>query len=260
MKKILVTGYKGFIGQNLVRRLSSNYDLRLYEWGEAFPELNGLDWVIHLGAISSTTERNVEKVMTQNYDFSVDLFEKCISKNINIQYSSSASVYGSSGNFKEDGEVDPRSPYAWSKYLIDRWVKNNTPSNVVIQGFRYFNVHGPYEEHKGAQASPFHKFRKQFEETGKIEIFSGSEQFRRDFVHVNLVARTHETFLSVPESGIWNVGTGKTLSFLEVAKSISENVVEIGFPENLKSQYQTYTCSDNSKIESTLKKYNLKLE
>lgn len=259
MKKILITGYKGFIGQNLVKELSLSYILGVYEWGEKFPDLDYYDWVIHLGAISSTTEKDVEKVMSQNYDFSIELFEKCIAKKINIQYSSSASVYGNSGSFKETGKVDPKSPYAWSKYFIDRWVEKNIPSTSLIQGFRYFNVYGPHEDHKQQQASPFHKFRKQFERTGTIEVFKGSDQFKRDFVPVSKVTEVHRAFLSVPESGIWNIGTGKAISFLEVAKSISENIVEIDFPENIRSQYQSYTCSDNSKIISTAAKYNIKL-
>lgn len=255
MKRILITGYKGFIGQNLVKSLNSNHILSFYEWGESFPKLDNLDWIIHLGAISSTTETDVEKIMSQNYDFSIEIFEKCISKNVNIQYSSSASVYGSSGNFKECGPVDPRSPYAWSKYLIDRWAMNNIPSNSVIQGFRYFNVYGPHEEHKGQQASPYHKFRKQFDETGKIEVFNGSHSFKRDFIHVDNVVETHKKFINIPESGIWNVGTGKATSFLEIAESISKNIVNIEIPEAIKNQYQKYTCSDNSKLDSTLAKY-----
>jgi ADP-L-glycero-D-manno-heptose 6-epimerase len=170
--KILITGYRGFIGQNMVNSLQ-DHDLRFFEWGESIPRVSGLDWVVHLGAISATTERDVEKVMRQNYDFSCWLLQECQLHGVNFQYSSSASVYGTNQEFSEDSPTNPQSPYAWSKYLFDRYSKNYY-SESIVQGFRYFNVHGPYEEHKGNQSSPHHKFEQQARNTGVIKLFENS--------------------------------------------------------------------------------------
>ena len=255
--KILLTGYKGFIGSNMLKILrSENHEVTTFEWGEILPTVKNHDWVIHIGANSSTTERDIEKIMEQNYDFSVKLLNECISNNVNFQYSSSASVYGlRKSNFTEDAKVDPRNPYAWTKYLFERYASNTDHSNIVVQGFRYFNVYGPGEDNKKDMASPFHKFNKQFLETGKIKLFDNSHKYYRDFVPVDQVCKTHMDFFTVKESGIWNVGTGNPKSFLDVALSIAPiTAIEyITMPDILKDNYQEYTCADVTKINKTLK-------
>ena len=254
--KILITGYNGFIGQNMTNALKDKHELSFYEWGNEPPELEGLDWVIHLGALTSTTETNVDKVMRQNHDFSCVMLMACQLNGVNLQYSSSASVYGPTLNFNEDSPVSPQSPYAWSKYLFDRHVKINRFEKIIVQGFRYFNVYGPHEDHKGDQASPYHKFEKQAKETGVIKLFEGSENFKRDFVPVETVVDVHEKFLNVKESGVWNVGTGQARSFTEVANEIAEKynakIEYIPMPDNISKQYQSYTCADLTKLRTTL--------
>lgn len=256
--KILITGYKGFIGQNMVKALSPDHSLTFFEWGNPHPKINGLDWVIHLGAISSTTESDVEKVMKQNYDFSRWLIQQCRFWKVNLQYSSSASVYGLGKSFSEDSPPDPRSPYAWSKYLFDRYAFSESWTDIYVQGFRYFNVHGPHEDHKGNQSSPHHKFEQQAKTTGVIKLFENSDQYLRDFVPVETVVDVHKTFFKVKESGIWNVGTGRPSSFQSVAENIAKKynaVIEyIPMPDNVKNQYQTYTCADTTKLK---KYYNI---
>jgi ADP-L-glycero-D-manno-heptose 6-epimerase len=172
----------------------------------------------------------------------------CQVAGVNLQYSSSASVYGPTINFNEDAPVSPQSPYAWSKYLFDRHVKINRFDKIIVQGFRYFNVYGPHEDHKGDQASPYYKFEKQAKETGVIKLFEGSENFKRDFVPVETVVDVHEKFFNVKESGVWNIGTGKPKSFTEVANEIAEKynakIEYIPMPENIAKQYQAYTCAD----------------
>ena len=256
--RILVTGYKGFIGQNLVEALSNKADLSLYDIGEPLPLIEGHDWVIHLGAISSTTETDVEKVLTQNYEFTTWLINNCEAYNVNLQYSSSASVYGLNTNFAEDAPCNPLSPYAWSKYLFDRYVKKYN-WDITVQGFRYFNVYGPYEDHKGNQASPYYKFTKQAKETGVIKLFENSDKYLRDFVPVETVVDTHIKFLDVKESGVWNVGTGKAKSFQTVAEEIAAKynakLEYIAMPDNLKLQYQAYTQADVTKLNNTLAKW-----
>ena len=250
--KILITGYKGFIGHNMLEALKHEHDIILYHYGQPFPSLTGLDWVIHLGAISTTTETDVEKVLRQNYDFTCMLLVACQMEKVNLQYASSASVYGPTQEFTEDGPVFPQSPYAWSKYLFDRVSASQTYKDIVVQGFRYFNVYGDHEDHKGDQASPYTKFAKQAKEKGVIELFEGSENYLRDFIHVNEVVEIHKTFFNVKESGIWNVGTGKPRSFEAVAREVAEQydavIKYIPMPDNVKNQYQAYTRADVSKL------------
>ena len=252
--KILVTGHKGFIGSHMVRALK-DHEVTTFEWDNdtsTWPSVKGLDWVIHIGAISSTVEQDVNKILRQNYEFSVWLFENCKQHNVNLQYSSSASVYGLISTFREDAILNPCNHYATSKMMFEEYAKKYTHGNIV-QGFRYFNVYGPEgEERKGDQASPYAKFKKQAEETGRIKVFEGSEQFCRDFVHVSTIVDTHIKFLDINESGIWNVGTGKPTSFMDVAKSFNVPIDTIPMPDILKDSYQKYTCADLTKLNKTI--------
>ena len=251
--KILLTGHKGFIGSHMLRALQAHgHQVSVYEWGDILPSVMEQDWVIHMGAISATTERSVEKVMSQNYDFTVQLYEACHTFGVNFQYSSSASVYGLVSTFREDAELDPRTPYAWSKYLTERYIQQH-PMGATTQIFRYFNVYGPEgEEHKGSQASPYAQFKRQAETTGQIQVFEGSDKFLRDFVPVSRIVDTHLKFLTVKESGIWNVGTGQPRSFMDVAKEFDVPVTTIPMPEILQDSYQKYTCADMTKTQQTL--------
>jgi ADP-L-glycero-D-manno-heptose 6-epimerase len=136
--------------------------------------------------------------------------------------------------------------------LFERHVKNFYDSGIIIQGFRYFNVYGKYEDHKGDQASPFHKFSQQAKNEGKIKLFTNSENYHRDFVPVEQVVSMHEKFFSVKESGVWNIGTGKTQSFLEVAKKFNVPIEYIDMPKEIQKSYQRYTCASMEKTNLTL--------
>lgn len=251
--KILLTGHRGFIGSNMLQALNGmEHEVDTFEWADGpYPGVIDYDWVIHMGAISSTTERDVDRVFTQNYDFSVGLFDDCKRFGVNLQYSSSASVYGLVSTFNEDAPPDPCTPYAWSKYLFERHHTRHQGGNTV-QGFRYFNVYGPGEDHKGTQASPYHQFAKQAQETGRIRVFEGSENYLRDFVPVQDVVAMHLRFLTRPVSGIFNIGTGKTRSFRQVAEQFGVPIDEIPMPENLKNSYQMYTCADMTRTYQAL--------
>jgi len=251
---ILLTGYRGFIGKNLAKVLAP-HNLTLVEWDSAYPRLSGFDWVLHIGAISSTSETNVSKVLQQNLVFSIELFESCIAHKVNFQWASSASVYGQTQHFREDGPVQPQSLYARSKYLLEQYIlSRNAP--IIYQGFRYFNVFGDGEEHK-AQPSPYTLFKRQAQTLGCIKIFKGSEYIYRDFIPVSNVCKAHLQMLASSESGIWNIGSGMPRSFYEVARDIAEQykvpIVYIDMPENIQAQYQYYTCADTSKLNTTLK-------
>ena len=251
--KILLTGYKGFIGSHMFRALEAHgHHVSVYDWGEILPSVMEQDWVIHMGAISSTTERNIEKVMQQNVDFTQQLYQACHTFGVNFQYASSASVYGLVSTFREDAELDPRTPYAWSKYLTERYIQRH-PMGPRAQIFRYFNVYGPEgEEHKGSQASPYAQFKRQAKETGRIQVFEGSDRFLRDFVPVSKIVDTHLKFLAVKESGIWNVGTGQPRSFMAVAEEFGVPITTVPMPDILKDSYQKYTCADMTRYNTTV--------
>jgi ADP-L-glycero-D-manno-heptose 6-epimerase len=255
---ILLTGHKGFIGSHMLTALGgAGHNVSTYEWGDVLPSVIEQDWVIHIGAISSTTERDVDKVLRQNFDFSRQLYNACKTYGVNFQYASSASVYGLTSTFKEDAPVDPRTPYAWSKYLFERYVREH-PAGAVVQGFRYFNVYGPEgEEHKGDQASPYYKFTRQAKTNGIIKVFDNSSNYYRDFIQVSKVVDTHLKFLNITESGLWNLGTGNPKSFLEIACEIGKKypsvVEQIAMPDNLKDSYQKYTCADMNHLNNTLR-------
>lgn len=258
---ILITGYKGFIGQNMVNALKKKHKLTLFEWGEPLPDLKNYDWCIHLGACSSTTETDVDKVLSQNYDFTRYLLNICNDNGVNFQFASSASVYGLGTEFKETSKPSPQSPYAYSKYLVERYVQGFSDKwGITVQIFRYFNVYGPFEDHKGDQASPYHKFEKQAKETGIIKLFENSDRYLRDFVPVDRVVEVHEKMMEKNISGLWNLGTGRATSFSSVARMIADKynarVELIPMPPEVKKQYQEYTCADLTKLRGILNEEN----
>lgn len=254
--KLLITGTRGFIGQNFVlEAMRRDVDFITYDMSEGYLEpealpFEGVTHVIHLGAISSTTETNVKKVMDANLTWAIGLFEECVKRGIHFQWSSSASVYGKrekeGGPFKASDVCMPLNLYAHSKYLLEQYIIKRD-ANIVWQGFRYFNVYGPHEDHKGDQASPYTKFTKQARETGVINIFEGSENIYRDFIHVDRVIDVHFKRMARPISSIYNVGTGAPRTFLDVARDVAlitgARINTIEFPEHLKPHYQYYTCA-----------------
>lgn len=260
--KCVITGTNGFIAGHLLKLFNNpiKCDLNHTKYNPetllSLIDTMKIDCLFHLGAISSTTETDITKICKNNIYFSAQLLEKCISLNIPFVYSSSASVYGLGTNgFNENSITSPLNYYAISKDCFDRLVLNkikDNPKSKII-GLRYFNVYGPGELHKKDMASPVHKFLKSARETKKINIFEGSENFLRDFIDVRDVARITKESINYP-SGIYNVGTGKPRSFLDIAKIIKEitnsSITTVPFPEHLKGKYQSFTCSNNNKIKS----------
>ena len=253
---ILVTGNKGFIGH----AFAASHDCVGIDKDDPIPDLANFTRVVHLGALSSTTERDVEKVMHYNFDYSVRLYNLCQRHKIPFQYASSASVYGPlTKPAKESDGCKPQSPYAWSKFLFDYWVQSRLHS-APVQGFRYFNVYNDteldIESHK-KQPSPHTTFTQQAKETGVIKLFEGSDSFLRDFVPVSYVIDVHDALSKYPHSGLWNVGTGVPQSFAKIATQIAERykakIEEIPMPEHIKPQYQKYTCADTTRLNKVLK-------
>ena len=174
---------------------------------------------------------------------------------IPVKYASSASVYGN-----QVGIINPLNYYALSKVTVDYWVEDNLDKFPLIQGFRYFNVYGDGEGHKGNQASPVSKFTKEIKETGKLKLFEGSQDFLRDFVCVDDIVNL--VLDNGKKSGIYDLGTSAPVSFQFVAecciKKYGGDIEYIPFPDHLKGKYQDYTCAKKlwgDYIFTTIPKY-----
>jgi len=241
---ILITGYKGFIGSNLVKRFKPE-DLILVGYEDCFSSLFLTDWakvekIYHIGGISDTTCTDFDLLHEYNVNYTMELFNRAKIYNIPIVYASSASVYGNSYTYA----YNPLNHYSISKANIDIWVESNYKDFNNIVGVRFFNVYGEGEDHKGKQASPVHQFTKQALENKSIKVFKDSENCIRDFVWVEDVI---DCMLINKPSGIYDIGTSNPVSFKYVADLIADKynstVEEIEFPEKLKRKYQFYTCA-----------------
>jgi len=237
----IVTGYMGFIASHICDRISDIFAVEqndCFEFLQNFKDWSKVKFIYHLGAISDTTCTDVAKIYKYNIDFSLQLFEKAIEYQIPIRYASSASVYGNTY-----GSINPLNHYAMSKASIDLWVEENMNRFKHIQGLRFFNVYGDGEEHKGNQASPVSKFRKEIKERGTISIFEDSESYYRDFICVeDVVDIMIDNKLT---SGIYDLGSSNSVSFYDIANCIRQKyggtIKIIPFPNHLVGKYQTST-------------------
>lgn len=251
---IILTGSSGFIGKNFLKYLSDTVipveKEDCYRFLRTFDEWDKVNLILHQGAISSTTEKNIQTLNHYNVAFTQQLFDYAIKYKIPVKYASSASVYGNT-----QGQINPLNYYAITKLQIDYFVHDNLDQFSFIQGFRYFNVYGEGEGHKGDQASPISKFTKQIRETGKLKLFEGSEAFLRDFVCVDDVVNL--VLNNSAGSGIYDLGTGKPVSFQNVAELVAKKeggtIEYIPFPEHLVGKYQTYTCANMEGVEYDFK-------
>ena len=259
--KILITGYKGFIGRNMMDwcHAEEGWQVDGWDWDpKGKPNVIEYDWVIHLGAIADMSANDIDAVMIQNYEFSQWLFNECNRHGVHLQYASSSSVYGDTKDFSEYAPCKPDNPYAWSKYLFDRWVFQQE-QHVMVHGFRYFNVYGKYMHLRGKRANVIHKWREQARKEGKITVWDCAETVKRDWTWVGDVCRLHIDFIkTVNGSGIWNVGSGLSHSFLDIAEEIAEqeNVsieLEPVSPEYAKSM-RWKTQANLTKLKETIGK------
>ena len=164
-------------------------------------------------------------MLRNNYRYSVALLDWCQNNDVPFLYASSAAVYGGSSVFREERELErPLNVYGYSKFLFDQHVRRMLPDRTAqIAGFRYFNVYGPREQHKGRMASVVWQFRNQYASDGHVRLFDGSGGYgageqRRDFVFVDDVVKVNLDFLDHPErNGIFNLGSGRATTFNAVA-------------------------------------------
>jgi ADP-L-glycero-D-manno-heptose 6-epimerase len=220
-------------------------------------------------------ETDGKYMMENNYRYSLVLLDWCQEQDIPFLYASSASVYGGGQVFKEERSHEgPLNVYGYSKFLFDQIVRRRLPeASAPITGFRYFNVYGPREQHKGRMASvAFHHFN-QYQAEGKVKLFEGyggygNGEQSRDFVYVEDVVKVNLHFLDSGVSGIYNLGTGRAQPFNDVAVStvnacraaegkpalnlaelVGQGIIEyVAFPEALKGKYQSFTRADLGKL------------
>lgn len=284
---IVVTGGAGFIGSNIVKGLNDlgHKDILVVDDltdGTKFSNLADLDIsdymdkdefiaeiisgenldievIFHQGACSSTTEWDGKFMMENNYNYSKDLLHYCLDFDIPFLYASSAATYGGrSDNFIEERSYEkPLNVYGYSKFLFDQYVREILPqANSQICGFRYFNVYGPRENHKGSMASVAFHLNEQINKGEKPKLFTGSDNFRRDFIYVGDVVEVNLWFWKNNVSGIFNCGTGRAESFQSVADAVLNyhqkgEIDYIPFPDHLKGRYQSFTQADLTKFRKT---------
>jgi ADP-L-glycero-D-manno-heptose 6-epimerase len=301
MTRVVVTGAAGFIGSNIIKGLNARGIINIIavddlKQGDKFLNLRDLEIddyidaddfypmfaegafgkveaVFHEGACSDTMEQDGKYMMDNNYAVSCSLFESCQERGSRLLYASSAAVYGGSDTFREVPQYElPLNVYGYSKLLFDQRMRRECGRDFKrnkrqVAGFRYFNVYGPREQHKGRMASvAFHQFH-QFREQGKVRLFGeyggyAPGQQSRDFVFVDDVVAVNLWFFDHPQkSGIFNLGSGRAQPFNDVAVAVinalqpggvrdAATAVDLGlleyipFPDALRGKYQCYTQAD----------------
>ena len=286
----IVTGGAGFIGSAYVARLNAagiDDVVIVDEKGDAKKDLNlknlkfldywdkselskrlgsGIKSIVHMGACSSTTEKNWEYLRQNNFEYSKSLCEFAVKHGIRFVYASSAATYGAGENgYADDDTLTPKlmplNLYGKSKLMFDQWVIDSGLTNKVT-GLKFFNVFGPNEYHKGEMRSLVHKAYEQIKSTGQVRLFKSyraefkdGEQ-KRDFIYVKDCTEVMFWLLEHPKvNGIFNLGTGRARSWLDLTQAIfaalgiNPKIEFIEMPEDLKNQYQYFTEAKMQKLE-----------
>lgn len=261
--------------QNLVKRQYAQYmdKDQLLPWLEGRTDISA---IIHMGAISATTERDFNKLVTDNIHYSQNLWHWCANNNAAFFYASSAATYGDGSHGYDDADIDhlrPLNGYGYSKHFFDQWALQQVSQELAAPnawaGFKFFNVYGPNEYHKERMASvALHSFN-QFKQSGTVKLFkshkAGFEDGMqlRDFVYVKDAAAVVVHFLQMAMSdqactnGIYNIGTGKARAFKDLATAVmtgmgqTPNISYIDMPDDLQGKYQYFTEATMTKLAAT---------
>ena len=305
---IIVTGAACFIGSNIVKALNRRGETDIIAVdnltnGHKFRNLADCDIahyldkhefirqvrehlvphdiraVFHQGACSNTMEHNGQYMMENNYQYSLDLLDWCQDERIPFLYASSAAVYGKGTAFREERALEkPLNVYGYSKFLFDQVVRRRIAQGLTAQvvGFRYFNVYGMREQHKGRMASVAYHHFNQYRSQGYVNLFGAYENYgngehSRDFVSVEDVAKVNLYFFdNFEKSGIFNLGTGRSQPFndlaaatvnacraaegkpkLSLAELVEQQLIRYTpFPEDLAGKYQSFTQADTEKLRA----------
>ncbi|MFM7543027.1 MAG: ADP-glyceromanno-heptose 6-epimerase [Ignavibacteria bacterium] len=293
---IAVTGAAGFIGSCFVRTLNEQgyNDILIIDsleqddrWnnlvtkkfrGIEHPEVfkrkcsegiydaHDISALIHMGACSSTTERNAEYLLENNYRYSIAMAQFALAHDIPFMYASSAATYGAGEKGYDDASVSelrPLNMYGYSKQLFDEWIIGNGLEQSIT-GIKFFNVFGPNEYHKGDMASMIFKSWKQVQHNGHISLFAsdiseypdGGQM--RDFIYVKDACEVMWKILQSKQShGIINLGTGKARTWNDLAHAVfkalgkQSDIRYVSMPDSLKGQYQYYTQAVMDKLQSS---------
>lgn len=292
-ERIIVTGAAGFIGRNIVaalnRRGQDNLvlvddlgtsdkwrNLRGLEFERilpidalsaflASPDAEAVSAIVHMGACSATTERDADYLLSNNYQYSVDLITWALAHGARLIYASSGATYGDGARgYSDRDEVTPTlrplNMYGYSKHLVDLWALRKGHLESVA-GLKFFNVYGPHEEHKGDMRSLVSKAYVEVRDTGRMRLFKSYRddfadgESKRDFVYIDDVVDVVLYFLDHPErNGLLNCGTSRATTWIELATAlftalgVDPRIEFVEMPESIRDRYQYFTEADGTRL------------